>query len=288
MASTMSERKVSESLVSGAVKVSRELKASPMEVWQALTDPALVAQWFGTLSTPLAQGQPACLSFGDGDFFTLQEILLDPPHTLKYSWRFLGIGPLDTITWQISPGVKACRVKVTDTEPERTREAALELRKGWLDFTKRLKLFFQKGKPTRYGWRHDLDGSIELPASIDRIWDHLFEARSQALWLPLEASSLVEGAEFVVGDGAGSARLRVSDVVSQPPSVVSFRLAHEAWLNSTDCRLELLPRKSDTLLYVSHNNWGAISPDEEYQKQQRKRFCELWINALMRARYLIA
>jgi hypothetical protein len=179
-------------------------------------------------------------------------------------------------------------VKVTDTEPERTRKAALELRKGWLDFTKRLKIFFQKGKPTRYAWRHDLDGSIELPGSINHIWDHLFETRAQALWLPLEESSLADGAEFVVGDGAESSRLRLADVVSQPPFGISFRLTYGGWLNSTQCRLELIPRKNDTLLYVSHNNWEAIHPDEEYQKHQRRRFCELWIDTLKRARHLIA
>ena len=97
----------------GTVVMAREIKAPARQVWQALTDPPVVSQWLGTLTTPLAEGQNTRLDFGDGDFFTLQDVVLNRPDHLRYSWRFLGIGPLDTIDWYIIPKGAGCRVTVT-------------------------------------------------------------------------------------------------------------------------------------------------------------------------------
>jgi uncharacterized protein YndB with AHSA1/START domain len=109
----------------GMVVVSVLLDVPLVEVWQALTEPQRVARWFGTLTGALRPGTSVRLDFGDGDFFTLEIIQLDPPYLLQYAWRFLGIGPLNTITWQVAPRDKGCQVTVTDSEPERSHEAAL-------------------------------------------------------------------------------------------------------------------------------------------------------------------
>src|SRR5947209_3741587 len=180
--------------------MAREIKAPARQVWQALTDPPVVSQWLGTLTTPLAEGQNTRLDFGDGDFFTLQDVVLNRPDHLRYSWRFLGIGPLDTIDWYIIPKGAGCRVTVTDSELERTPEAAAQLRKGWLDFTKRLKDYFVKGRPTRYSWRHDFDGSIEIDGGAEEIWDTLFGPDVLSKWLPLDGPLLDEGCRRLITD----------------------------------------------------------------------------------------
>jgi len=270
----------------GTVIVTRELHASATEVWDALTDPQILSQWFGALTAPLLPGQSTRLDFGDGDFFDLQNIVLDRPYRLQYTWRFLGIGPQDTVTWSISPGTGDCQVTVRDDEPERTQEASRELRKGWLDFSKRLKDYFAKGRPTRYSWRRDFEGSIELDGDVKHVWDLLFGTQVQDQWLPIDRALLDTEAHFIVNDSLEPSMLKIAEIVWDPPSV-SFELAHHDWLNPTKCTLELSPRGSNTLLSVSHRNWKTISSDKAYQKQQRRRSSQFWIATLQRAQNLI-
>lgn len=272
-------------LKSGTVVVTREISASAEKIWKSLTEPSIVSQWLGTLTAPLVDGQKTRLDFGDGDFFVLQDVALKRPTHLRYSWRFLGIGPLDTINWQISPRGALCKVTVTDSEPERTPEAGAQLREGWLDFTKRLKDYFIKGRPTRYIWRHDLDASVEVFGSVNMVWDTLFGRDMQPEWLPLDEAVLDDGCRFST-DGGKPSEFRVSDVVWNPPVSVSFQLKHPVWLRPTACELKLYPRSRDVILSASQYGWVRISKDKEYQRQQRATFCSVWIEALKRARAL--
>jgi uncharacterized protein YndB with AHSA1/START domain len=267
----------------GTVEITRALSASATTVWRALTDPAIVAKWFGTLTSPFSVAESANLEFGDGDYFLIHTLRIDPPFLLQYSWRFLGIGPLDTITWRIIPQGDGCLVTVTDTEPERSREAALLLRTGWMDFTGRLEEFISQGTPTRYPWRHEFDASIKLTGSTETVWNQLFEPRSEDQWLSLSASDFNGELSLFVDDGNEPTAFKVSNVHSTPPLQVQFHLTHKDWLHPTACNLSLIPHGQNSLLSVSHNGWEGISPQSGYQKQQRKRFSAFWIAALRRA-----
>jgi uncharacterized protein YndB with AHSA1/START domain len=272
---------------SGTVVVSRTLRAPAEKVWRALTDPPLVSAWFGDLTAPLDGGGSARLEFGDGDFFLLEDVRLDPPRSLRYSWRFLGVGPRDDIRWTLAPAGEHCVVTVTDGEEERTPEDALQLRKGWLDFTRRLRDHLSNGENTRYPWRHDFDGGIELPCDAARARKKLFSPPAQAHWLPLAAgATLSDGAWFHPADGEEPARLRVTHVEWESPDHVSFRLAASDWDRPTLCRLQLSARAQTTLLSISHRGWKLIGADRHYQKQQRRRFCQLWVHKLVEARRL--
>jgi len=271
----------------GKVEVTRTVDSPPEKVWEALTDPEKVIGWFGALSSPLVVGQSTRLDFGDGDFFSLNTRLIQPPYRLQYEWRFLGIGPLDTITWETTPKNKSSLVKVTDTEPERTHEAARLLRQGWIDFTNRLVKYLRKGKPARYPWRHEFDACIELGRNRVGVWDTLFQPGAQTRWLPLGASDLKEGADLIIEDGLEPSAFRLREVLFIPPSQVRLEITHEDWLCPTQCSLLLSPRREDFLLSVNHNGWEAISSQEDYQKRERTRFSLLWISALQRARQLI-
>jgi uncharacterized protein YndB with AHSA1/START domain len=288
MASTLRKQSSSSQTEAEPVQVRRDINAPAAMVYQALTEPGIMSRWFGDLRTPLGEGESARLEFGDGDFFDLENIHLDPPFHLRYDWRFLGTGPLDSVEWRITPAPNGCKVKVTDSEAERSENDAAMLRKGWLDFTKRLKDYFATGKPTRYDWRKDFEGSIELPGTLTEVWGKLFYYRAQSEWLRLSRPVLEEGARLVNNDGGMPSSLRMKNVIWSPPSSVAFELEHDDWLHTTKCKLELWPRERDVVLSVSHSNWKAISRQGEYQKQQRKRFCELWIASLKRARALFS
>jgi uncharacterized protein YndB with AHSA1/START domain len=270
----------------GTVEVTMAHRASAAEVWEALTDPTVVRRWFGTLTPALRLGERSRLDFGDGDFFMLEVSRLEPPQLLQYAWRFLGIGPLDTITWHINARAVGCCLTVTDSEAERSRESALLLRQGWLDFTRRLAEFLTTGEPTRYDWRREFDGSIELACGIEEARDTLFSPTMLPRWLPLDKLALGDGAYFRIADGEEPSDLRITDSTWEPENGMQFYLTHADWLRPTCCRLELSARRRDPLLTISHTGWEGISASSDEQLKQRRRLAALWVSALQCAHQL--
>jgi len=88
MIASASEARVGVSPDPSRVIVTLATSVSAAQVWQALTETSSVAMWFGSLTAELRPGSPARLDFGDGDFFTLDDIQLNPPYGLQYTWRF--------------------------------------------------------------------------------------------------------------------------------------------------------------------------------------------------------
>src|SRR5579859_2869871 len=127
-----------ELVAEDTVTVQVALSISPNDVWQLLTRPDLVAQWFGTLNAPLLSGESRFLDFGDGDFFRLDAIRLEPPHQVAYRWRFLDLGPQNIITWTITPQDLVCLLLLEKQKGGRSPETAHMLKEGRLDFTQRL------------------------------------------------------------------------------------------------------------------------------------------------------
>jgi uncharacterized protein YndB with AHSA1/START domain len=271
--------------MAGAVKVTVQVSAPFDKVWQSLTDADVVAEWFGDLSSDLQSGGSAVLDFGDGDFFALESIALSPPNMIEYDWKFLGIGPTDSITWRIEPNERGCLVTVEDVEPRRTREAALSLREGWLDFTARLVAFHATGQNARYDWRHDLDVGLPIKGTAEQVWVSLFAPAVQTQWLPFK-SSIQWGACAAVVDAAAPDTICFDQVTWQPAQRAEFQVRSDRWQKPTTCRIELTPRNDETLVYVSHNGWEYISDNRSEQLKQRKRFCELWIASLKEAKQI--
>jgi uncharacterized protein YndB with AHSA1/START domain len=262
------------------VEVTRALSLPAAQVWNALTEPQQLSQWLGTLAAPLSVGERIQLNFDDGDYFVLDVLEIDPPATLKYDWRFLGIGPPDTITWNLTPTDGGCLLQVTDSESDRTPEAAALLRKGWLDFTERLEEFLRTGQPTRYAWRHECDMSVELAGHPEAVWELLLDPSAHKQWLPFSGPHFNDDVSFQINDGLEPSVFEVQAVELDAPRRVRFELLHQDWLHPTDYILELCPRAHDILLTVNHNGWEGISMESDYQKQQRMRFCNFWVKSL--------
>lgn len=272
---------------SGTVAVTRIVESSPGEVWRALTDPRQVAQWFGTLSASLRERESVRLDFGDGDFFDLDVLKLGPPFILTYSWRFLGIGPLNLITWEILPRNSGCMIRVTDQEVGRGPQEADQLRLGWMDFTRRLVKFLKTGKPTRYSWRRDFEASIEISSEGQSLWDLLFEDEGGSKWLPLEGTTLMNGARLLLEDDCLPNRFIIEAIRFYPPDRMRFRVTHEDWQLPTQCCLSLNRRNDQTILRASQTDWQTIGLKSRYQKELRARFAATWIAALRRAQQLV-
>jgi len=273
-------------LDSGTVVVEFMTPVSTPTVWQALTEPEMVSQWFGTLILRLGLGENTRLDFGDGDFFSITVTRFEPPSELEYTWRFLGIAPQDTITWQLIPQAEGCCVRVCDRQPARSPTAVQETQEGWLDFTERLRSFLATGTPTRYDWRREIDVSIELSCDAEMAWNKLFSPETQSQWLPIKEGIPDVNSFFVLTDGIEPSEIQFTNVVCHPLHQLQCQLTYSNWLPPTDCLLKLTAHNQGTLLSVSHVGWEDICVENEMQFQQRSRFCNFWIAALQKAQQL--
>ena len=264
------------------VVVKVKVNASPARVYTALTDPALTTRWFGDLNGAIEPGRHVRLDFGDGDFFDIDDIVVDRPRSIAYRWRFLGIMPADEIRWSIEPTESGALVTVTDREPFRAPEWADAVRQGWNDFTSRLSTFLACGQSTRYDWRRTFDGGVELPCPPVDAMTIVKDPVLAVKWLPT-TQGLIEGARFVPGDGLEPSIVHVGEVVSDGPTAVRFKMISRQWQAATGCTVEARPSGVGTLLTLEHSGWEDIDEDDEIQRMQRRRFADMWISALRRA-----
>jgi uncharacterized protein YndB with AHSA1/START domain len=265
----------------GTVQVSVFIPAPLDSVWNAITRRDVVLRWFGDLSADLKPGGAARLDFGDGDFFEIADAALDPPHMLRYHWRFLGTGPSNAIEWHNVAEDGGVRVTVTDREPNRTAATVDELTQGWTDFLRRLQVYGASGQNTRYTWRREFDGSIELAASPPTA-ARLFTADGQGLWLPWTGNITPEAIVTMI-DHAEPNRFKIGKVDRPTSLALHFAFGCDQWPSPTNCELRIQPRPQGSLLVVSHSGWEGISVSDTERGAQRQRFGELWTAALRRA-----
>ena len=90
-----------------AIEVDQFLSRPPDQVWQALTDPDLLARWLMPNDFQPAVGHQFTFrtdpvpEYGFDGIVHCQVLDLDPPRLLRFSWRG---GRLDTVvSWQLVP-----------------------------------------------------------------------------------------------------------------------------------------------------------------------------------------
>jgi uncharacterized protein YndB with AHSA1/START domain len=109
-----------------AIEVDQFLSRPPDRVWQALTDPELLARWLMPNDFRPAVGHQftfrteAVPEHGFDGIVHCQVLDLDPPRLLRLSWRG---GRLDTVvSWRLVPEGAGTRLLIThdgfdDTDP---------------------------------------------------------------------------------------------------------------------------------------------------------------------------
>jgi uncharacterized protein YndB with AHSA1/START domain len=264
------------------VTVSVTVDAPPAQVYAALTDPLQAVKWFGALSEPLRTGGQAQLDFGDGDFFTIDEIVATPPESVEYRWQFLGIMPTDSISWRFVPEHNGTSIVIVDRGPLRDPAWLDELCEGWRDFTRRLVTYLATGRWSRYDWRRVFDGGIELPLRAEDAMTLVNDPNASAAWFPA-AGGLRSGASLELDDG-GQPRVFQIEALSREDLAVRFAVTSATWTNPTECVIGVKRRGERALLTVEHQGWETINDCEEIQRAQRRRFAGLWIRAMQRAR----
>lgn len=253
----------------GTVHAAVDLNIPVEQCWDVITKPSEVGKWFGDLSGDLSRETTARLDFKDGDFFALRDIQAKPASSLDYSWTFLGMGASSRISWHVKPSPKGSTVELTDSSRSRSRSSAEELRDGWLDFFKRLETFVATGKCTRYDFRNDFEGSIEL--EIDQ---------ATALRTLQAKGGLISVAHAVLE----AAQPNIGKIRAESGSSLSFELSEPGWKKPTQCSLRLCDKGALSNIAVEQSGWHDISSDSKYCLERRKFYSEQWRSALKGAK----
>jgi len=122
-----------------AIEVDQFLSRPPERVWQALTDPELLARWLMPNDFRPAVGHQFTFrtepvpEHGFDGIVHCQVLDLDPPRLLRFSWRG---GRLDTeVSWRLVPEGTGTRLLIThdgfdDTDPAQQMTMGI-LGGGW-------------------------------------------------------------------------------------------------------------------------------------------------------------
>lgn len=131
------------------------IKASPDQVWQAITDPAFTRRYFGGhIETPLQTGGPYRSVSADGHTLVTGEFLkVDPPLRLAHTWRAvwsaeMSEDPPSRVTWEIELAGSAV-TKLTIVHDQFPGETATykDVADGWIYVLSGLKTLLETGEP---------------------------------------------------------------------------------------------------------------------------------------------
>ncbi|MBW4721432.1 SRPBCC family protein [Saccharothrix obliqua] len=255
------------------VRVGAEVDR-PVEVtWRALVEPAEVGRWFGDLDRPWEVGRPSRIDFGDGDFFVATPLAVVAHRSLEFEWSFLGVGPPARVRWAVGVLPHGTRVDVVDVEPGRGAAEAGQLRDGWTDFLGRLVGYLDTGRGTRYAWREDVDGAVDLPPGFAALSpDELVR------WLPVATDGFTPSWFFVV-DADGPRRFPVVDWVAAPDRL-DFGVELPGGHRPTRCAVLVEHAPSGTRLRFTHGGWATAGLPDGRAGELRRRFAATWTAAL--------
>jgi uncharacterized protein YndB with AHSA1/START domain len=237
-------------------RVERQLVLSlpPLEVWQFLTRPELITDWFADCFH-MEPGDPFIFDFGDGDFFAGDVVEWVAPEKLHLQWKFAGIGPRFDIVFTLQAANGATILTVTDTGSMSVEEAE-GLTEGWADFLSRLESRVRTGEPARYRWSQTIGIAALLDEDVAEVRATVFDPA----WL--EASF------------GGSAT-----VVSATDRELRLRFRGDSWRGSETAATVTLDRiEGKTYLGVVHTGWTELP--EAQQIAERARFAMRWRDAL--------
>lgn len=136
------------------------IKASPEAVWQGITDPRFVKQYFfGTkLELELVPGGSYKSWSPDGTqpWVDTEVIEVDPPRKFVHGWRplydnELADEPESRVTWEIEDvGNGVSKLTVTHDLLEAAPKTAASVSGGWIGILSGLKTLLETGEPL--GW----------------------------------------------------------------------------------------------------------------------------------------
>lgn len=270
-----------ETVEAGTVRVSVRVAARVERVWLAILDPERLRRWFGDLDAPWQLCTAGRIEFGDGDFFVVTPTEIVAPRLLAFEWSFLGVGPVQQIRWSVTANPDGAEVVVADTDPARNAAEADQMVAGWTDFLSRLAGYLATGTATRYGWRSDIDGSVDLPASLAPLRsDNIYR------WLPVASDGFAPRWFFIIDD-EGPRRFQIEDWQLQSDKKLTFSVAIPDTSAETTCTVAAEPAPDGQIrLRFAHSGWDQLGLPGDRSRLLRRRFVATWIAALEQAKSL--
>jgi uncharacterized protein YndB with AHSA1/START domain len=120
-----------------AVKFDRLIDRPVEKIWEALTDPKVLANWIGTVEVELRVGGKYEVHFRESkNVMTGRITQLEPMRLLEYSWLESHIPvPQSLVRWELRPEGSGCRLKLTHSIPATAPwDEVVGYAGGWQDF----------------------------------------------------------------------------------------------------------------------------------------------------------
>ncbi len=261
------------------VRVAADVPADVERVWAALTEPVRLAAWFGTPRGGWHDREPWRIDFGDGDFFVVTPLRVTHRRSVEFLWSFLGVSPEQHISWRVAATAEGARITVEDADPVRPPAEIQQMREGWTDFLQRLEGYLRTGRSTRYEWRSDVDGSVDLPLD----WDPLDPAVLYR-WLPVTSDGF-RPAWFFIVDADGPRRFPLVDW-SEREAGVTFTVRVTEHGAGTTAEVHVQRLADRRRLQFSHRGWRDLGIPDHRAHAMRSRFAAAWTAAADSARAL--
>lgn len=274
------------------------IPADPDTVWAALTDPGAVALWFGVITGGrwAVAGAETMLDFEDGEFFWCRTEEATPPAdgrpgTLRHYWRWVGIGPVATVTWTVRGEGDATVVIATEEAINPPSDWRSWNGMGWPGILEQLAGYIRTGTNWRWPWRRmGPFVQAEVGAPPFEAWEALTSAGAVKHWLQRAAGSLAPGDPMtvVMGDASGPIELSATrhvEAAQEFPSYLpylEFELKRRRWALPLGGRLWVEPAGlGRSLLQVFVHGWENL--DLADPLEERRLLTDFWVGAMRRA-----
>ena len=277
------------------VAFDRVIERPPAKVWAALTDPEILANWFGDVEVDLRIGGAYIVRFRRMSVVMTGEITaLQPGRMLEYTWTENFGMPTSRIRWEVIPTGTGCRLKLSHAfTAECVLDEILGFAGGWhalLDAIPaasdgtHVEYADEKGFDAGYRERYLTEPRTDpsgiflktpgvrferlLPGPIERVWEHLTNTKLLHNWFG-DKSSIEprQGGAVRLMDG----HIRGTVTQWQPPHHLSYTWnvfnpgdrpdAVSAYPESY-LTLTLQPQDSNVLLVLTH-----LPVLEKFEKQ---------------------
>ncbi len=130
------------------------IKATPEQIWEAITTPEFTARYFHGARISVADGRYRSLGPDDSVWGDESVIEADPPRRLVHGWRSLydpemGAEPTSRVRWEIEPAEHGvCQLTVIHDQLEHSpKTAASVFGHGWMFVLSGLKTLLETGEP---------------------------------------------------------------------------------------------------------------------------------------------
>ncbi len=274
------------------MRVSRSIEVrAPIDVvWQTLTEPRWIAEWFGQRADfPDGVREGATGSFGwtaHGDFPARIEAC-EPPHRFAFRWGTPGAPIRDdnstTATFVLERDGDVTRLTVVETGFDRladagARRAALdENREGWTeeldDFVALLARRWTPAITDRVAGT--ITRSLEIEAPRDRVWRHLTDPAAIEAWWghPADFPGGVRAGVTGTFEHEGQ-RFPIALRIVEPPRTFAFRWGSfgeaEPGHEACDVRFDLDETASGTTrITVVESGWMRVPEQERDERMEQ-------------------